>query len=74
MVDEGYYGYILTYDIDKSSAFYNMEGEFIEGSMTSMVFTELPPVNEQEVKIHYEADEPMIFEFIEEIKYQNSLK
>lgn len=70
-VDEGYYGYILTYEIDKSSAFYNIEEEFIEGPLASMIFTEELPINNQEIRMKYDSEDPMFFKFIDDIKLQD---
>lgn len=67
-VEEGYFGYQFTYSIDKNSAYYNIDGEFIEGPLTSTIFTEMEPIDGQEVKMKYDSEEPMFFKIIDEIK------
>lgn len=70
-IEEGYYGYSVTYDIDKSYAFYNFEGELVEGPITSMIFSELAPIDNQKIKLKYDSEEPAFFEFIDDVKWQN---
>lgn len=70
-IEEGYYGYSVTYDIDKIHAFYNFEGELIEGPITSMIFTDSPPIDNQKIKLKYDSEEPAFFEFIDDVKWQN---
>lgn len=69
-VDENMYGYYLNYIVTESTA-YNSDGNLIEGPIDLAIYTEVHPIDNQEIKIKYDSEEPSFFEFIDDLKLEN---
>ncbi|SHJ71173.1 hypothetical protein SAMN02745181_2410 [Rubritalea squalenifaciens DSM 18772] len=76
-VSKGTYGYKLSYKIVETEAtgIKNADGEAMKGPMVKYIYTEKNiPVPQQEVRVLYKIDEPIIYKVVDEVKLEKDSK
>lgn len=63
------FAYMITYDAPESTAV-NAEDQPIKGPIDQSGLLDRKPINNQKIKLRYRQDEPIIFELLEEIKFE----
>lgn len=63
------YGYTISYDASESTATDN-EGKAIKGPIEQHGMLDKKPINSQKLKLRYRRDEPVMFELLEEMKFE----
>lgn len=66
---DGTYDYIIKYEASESTAI-NKEGKKISGIIEQFGLSQKRPLNNQKLRLRYMIEEPIIFEFIETIKFE----
>lgn len=66
---DGTYDYIIKYEASKSTAI-NKEGKKINGIIEQFGLNQKRPLNNQKLRMRYMVDEPVIFEFIDPVKFE----
>jgi hypothetical protein len=68
-MEDGTYAYTLEYNIIGGNA-KNIYGELIQGILPQHIFNvEKQAVVGQKIKLHYDKEEPMLYEILEEIEF-----
>lgn len=75
-VSKGTYGYKLSYKIVETEAagIKNADGEPMKGPMVNYIYTKKIPVPQQEVRVLYKIDEPIIYKVVDEVKLEKGTK
>ena len=66
---DGTYAYTLLYEVVGGNV-KNMDGELIQGPLSQAIFNNTKQaIKGQKIKLHYQKEEPMFYEFLEDIKF-----
>jgi len=68
-ITDGSYDYIIKYEASESTAI-NKEGKSINGIIEQFSISQRRPLNNQKLRLKYMKEEPIIFEFLDPIKFE----
>jgi hypothetical protein len=68
-LEDGTYGYTIRYIVSESTAV-TSEGRKIEGPIEQHGIAEKKPINNQKIRLRYMKEEPVIFEFIDSMQFE----